>query len=150
MRKIDALLAEYSESHQNETNKLVHWLAVPAIVWSVLALLYALPFPGWTPRTNLAAFFIIGAMIYYCFLSWSLAFAMFVFSFISYKLIQGYSFPLPLWQFALGVFVVAWIAQFWGHKIEGKKPSFFKDIQFLLIGPVWLASFLFKKAGIRY
>ena len=39
--------------------------------------------------------------------------------------------------FYIGIFVVAWIGQFYGHKVEGKKPSFFKDLQFLLIGPVW-------------
>jgi uncharacterized membrane protein YGL010W len=39
--------------------------------------------------------------------------------------------------FYIGVFILAWIGQFYGHKVEGKKPSFFKDLQFLLIGPVW-------------
>jgi uncharacterized membrane protein YGL010W len=57
---------------------------------------------------------------------------------------------LPLWAIALIVFVVAWIGQFWGHKVEGKKPSFFKDLQFLLIGPAWLMHFIFKKLGISY
>ena len=57
---------------------------------------------------------------------------------------------MPLWLFSLFVFVVAWIGQFVGHKIEGKKPSFFEDLQFLLIGPAWLMHFLYKKAGISY
>jgi uncharacterized membrane protein YGL010W len=42
------------------------------------------------------------------------------------------------------------VGQFIGHKIEGKKPSFFKDILFLLIGPLWLLSFIYKKVGISY
>lgn len=54
----------------------------------------------------------------------------------------------PIWQFALTLFVLAWAGQFWGHKVEGKKPSFFKDIQFLLIGPAWLLSFLYRRFGI--
>jgi uncharacterized membrane protein YGL010W len=45
MRKIDSLLEEYGESHQNRSNKLIHWIAVPVIVWTVIALLWSLPFP---------------------------------------------------------------------------------------------------------
>jgi len=51
---------------------------------------------------------------------------------------------------SLGIFVIAWIGQFIGHKIEGKKPSFLEDLQFLLIGPAWLLHFIYKKLGIVY
>lgn len=54
------------------------------------------------------------------------------------------------WIVYLSVFIVTWILQFVGHKIEGKKPSFLKDLQFLLVGPIWLLSFILKKIGIRY
>ena len=60
------------------------------------------------------------------------------------------SFSIPLWQLSLIIFVVAWIGQFYGHKVEGKKPSFFKDLQFLLIGPLWLLSKLYRYYGITY
>jgi len=52
------------------------------------------------------------------------------------------------WIVAAVLFVAAWVGQFWGHKVEGKKPSFFKDVQFLLIGPAWLLSFIYKRVGI--
>ena len=45
------------------------------------------------------------------------------------------------------VFVLAWIGQFIGHLIEGKRPSFFKDLQFLLIGPAWLMAFVYRAAA---
>jgi uncharacterized membrane protein YGL010W len=48
------------------------------------------------------------------------------------------------------IFVLAWIGQFVGHKIEGKRPSFFEDLQFLLIGPAWLLHFIYKKLGVKY
>ncbi len=54
----------------------------------------------------------------------------------------------PLWLVSLALFVLAWIGQFFGHKIEGKKPSFLKDIQFLMIGPAWLMSFIYQRMGI--
>ena len=59
------------------------------------------------------------------------------------------NYQRPLWIFSVIIFVIAWTGQFIGHKIEGKKPSFIKDIQFLLIGPAWLLSFIYKKIGIQ-
>jgi len=57
---------------------------------------------------------------------------------------------LSLATLSLIVFVVMWVFQFIGHHIEGKKPSFFKDIQFLLIGPMWLMAFILRRFKISY
>jgi uncharacterized membrane protein YGL010W len=48
------------------------------------------------------------------------------------------------------VFVLAWIGQFIGHKIEGARPSFFTDLAYLLIGPAWLVGKLMRRAGVAY
>ncbi|GAA0782338.1 DUF962 domain-containing protein [Roseibium denhamense] len=152
-RRIDALLDEYGESHQNATNKFIHWICVPVIVWTVTALLWSLPVPAAFeayPYLNWSTIVIALATIYYLTLSIPLAFGMAVIGLICSLINSGYGLPFPLWQTALGVFVVAWTGQFVGHKIEGKKPSFFKDIQFLLIGPAWLLHFLYRKTGIPY
>ncbi len=154
MRRIEGLLAEYGESHRNSTNKLIHWICVPVIAWTVLALLWSLPFPAITslPYVNWATIVALLAIIYYLSLSVPLAVGMAVFSAIAFWLILAYeaNSSLPLYQFALAVFAIAWVFQFIGHKIEGKKPSFFKDVQFLLIGPAWLMHFLFRRLGIPY
>ncbi len=154
-RKIDALLAEYGESHQNPTNKAVHWVCVPVIVWTVAALVWSLPVPEMfaaVPNLNWLTLVLVGAVVYYLVVSWRLAIGFILFVLACLWVIVWYerNFTLPIWQFALGVFVVAWIGQFWGHKVEGKKPSFFKDVQFLLIGPAWLLHFLYKRFGIAY
>ncbi|MTI18691.1 DUF962 domain-containing protein [Rhodobacteraceae bacterium RKSG542] len=152
-RRIDRLLAEYGESHQNHQNKLIHWICVPVIVWTVTALLWSIPTPAMfeaVPYLNWCTLVIALAFIYYLTLSFTLALGMAVISGICIAINASYSGPLPLWQTALIVFVVAWVGQFIGHKIEGKKPSFFKDVQFLLVGPAWLLSFLYKKIGIPY
>jgi uncharacterized membrane protein YGL010W len=60
------------------------------------------------------------------------------------------SFGKQSWIVYLSVFVITWIFQLIGHKIEGQKPSFLKDLQFLLIGPIWILGFILKKTGIRY
>lgn len=149
MRKIDALLSEYGESHQNPTNKRVHWICVPVIFWCVVALIYSIP-P--VAGVNLIWPVAIAALVYYAILSVPLALGFVVVLAICWALIQvalAVS-PLPLWATALVLFVLAWLGQFWGHKVEGKKPSFFKDVQFLLIGPAWLMSFLYRRAGLAY
>ena len=151
-RKIDLLLAEYGESHKNKTNKLIHWVCVPIIVWCVMALIFVIPFPVDILGLDWLSIILVLVIIYYIFLSKPLSIGFILVAGISYWSIILYEaqFSLPIWQFALGLFILAWIGQFWGHKIEGKKPSFFKDIQFLMIGPAWLLSFIYQKLGIRY
>lgn len=154
-RAIDRLLAEYGESHQNPTNKAIHWIAVPTIFWTVVALLWSLPMPaflGGTPLVNWATVALVLTVIYYLSLSVPLAIGMLLFSLFCIIDILVYQavVPIPLWQTAIGLFVIAWIFQFYGHKVEGKKPSFFKDIQFLMVGPAWLMAFVYRRFGIAY
>lgn len=159
MRKIDQLLSEYGESHQNHTNKTIHWICVPLIFFSVIALIGSIP-NGMVQKVlgegnyyaNWATVTLIVVMVYYVTLSISLSIGMLLFSllclFASKTIVQLNI--APLWLVAIVIFVVAWIGQFYGHKIEGKKPSFFKDLQFLLIGPAWLMHFIYKRLGIPY
>jgi uncharacterized membrane protein YGL010W len=156
MRTIDALLEEYGESHRNRLNKSIHWICVPVIVWTVVALIWSIPFPfaigsGIVPL-NWAVVALILAQIYYFRLSRRLGMGLLLYNLVMLWLtaeIEKWS-PWPLWQVAVVVFVLAWIGQFIGHVIEGKRPSFFKDLQFLLIGPAWLMSFVYRKAGLGY
>lgn len=159
MRKIDQLLAEYGESHQNATNKTIHWICVPLIFFSVVALIFSIPsgpvqsvLGEGNIYANWATVLMIVLMVYYVTLSIPLSIGMLLFGtlclILSKTIIQMQL--APLWAVALTIFVLAWIGQFYGHKVEGKKPSFFKDIQFLLIGPAWLMHFIYKKAGIPY
>ena len=150
MRSVDRWLDEYGQSHQNPTNKAIHWVCVPVIVWTVVALIWAIPSPfQWL---NWAVLFMTAAMLWYIALSPRLALGIGLFLAACFALtvaVERYV-PLPLWQVALAVFVLAWIGQFIGHHIEGKKPSFFKDLQFLLVGPAWLMGFVYRKAGWSY
>ena len=159
MRKIDELLNEYGESHQNETNKTIHWICVPAIFFSIVGLVYSIPanslannLPFLHGFANWATIALIIILFYYVSLSPTLALGMFFFSAVCLALANFLHLisPVPLWQLSLIIFVIAWIFQFYGHKVEGKKPSFLKDLQFLLIGPAWLMHFIYKKLGLAY
>ena len=161
-RQVDTYFDKYAESHQNPTNKIIHWVCVPLIVFSLLGLVWAIPFPHLTflgqysRYVNWATFLILFSIIYYFRLSPALAVAMllviFVFAAIIVtleKLHNEQGWP-AMWQVCLAIFFLSWIGQFIGHKIEGKKPSFLDDLRFLLIGPIWLWHFIFKRLGIPY
>jgi len=159
MKTINTWLDEYGESHKNPTNKMVHWICVPAIFFSVVGLIWEIPFPWqdftvWGFHPNWAIIVLLIVVFYYLMLSIPIAIGMLLFGGACLGLLnvidhsQGGNFPI--WILSLVVFTVAWIGQFWGHKIEGKKPSFLKDLQFLMIGPAWLMSFIYRKMGIKY
>ena len=164
MKKIDLLLEEYGSSHKNKTNKFIHWICVPAIFFSIVALIWSIPLG---PLENLkiynfqiinwATISLVLVVFYYIKLSPLLTIGMVLFSTICLymtnlleNLINSGKIEFQLWLIALTIFVVSWIIQFIGHEIEGKKPSFLKDVQFLLIGPAWLMHFIYKKINLSY
>ncbi|MES2440746.1 MAG: Mpo1-like protein [Verrucomicrobiota bacterium] len=159
MRNVDRLLGEYGESHQNALNETIHWVCVPAIFFSIVGLISCIP-PGpmltlepWLGNcANWALPALVVLAIYYVILSPSLAVGMVLFSAGCLALagfISAHS-PVPLWAVCTGVFGISWVFQFLGHQVEGKKPSFLKDLQFLLIGPAWLMHFIYQKVGVSY
>lgn len=159
MRKIDHLLSLYGESHQDQTNKLIHWICVPLIFFSMVGLFFSIPAEGvqrflgeGNPYANWATVVLVLVLIYYASLSIVLSFGMLLFIvlclYVSRLIMQADI--APLWLVSTIVFVVAWMAQFYGHKIEGKRPSFLTDVQFLLIGPAWLLHFIYRRLGIPY
>jgi uncharacterized membrane protein YGL010W len=157
MRKIDTFFNEYAQSHQNQTNKNIHWVCVPLIFWSILGFISLIPSAGFTfPKIGFVSYItlmgIVLISLFYARLSLKIAgymlvvLAIFV---VTNAAVNTYLYNDALYVYAI-VFVVSWVFQFIGHKIEGKKPSFLKDLQFLLIGPIWLLHFLLKKMKINY
>ncbi|NDP42487.1 MAG: DUF962 domain-containing protein [Aromatoleum sp.] len=141
MRRVDQLFARYGESHRHPANKAIHWVCVPLITWSLLAML-------WSASPAVASVFIAAALVFYLWLSLPIAFGMLA---VCAVLV----FPLTLFKtnmliVAFAVFVAAWIGQFIGHRIEGKKPSFLEDVKFLLVGPAWMLGFVYRRLGIAY
>lgn len=153
-RQIDRWFASYSGDHRNDSNQWIHVFAVPAILWSVIALLWCIPVPGTLFRPGLwAALAMFLAWMFYYRASRRLGLGMLaVFVLLAWLTRWLYDMlgTTQLLYLALGVFVVAWIAQFVGHKIEGKKPSFLTDLTYLLIGPAWVLAKLYRKLGWSY
>ena len=141
-RTIDVLLDQYSDSHRNPTNELIHFVCVPVIVFTLLGIL-------WSIHATLAVAAVVAALVYYFRLSPPFAFGMLLMSAVMLALLalMPAGTVLPL---SIAIFVVAWIGQFIGHKIEGKKPSFFDDLRFLLIGPLFVLGFLYRRLHVSH
>ena len=152
MKTMQIWLDEYSESHQNKKNKWIHYICVPAIFFSITGFLWCIPMPHFIKAdVNIAATLMpLVLFLFYFRLSKIFTFivlAMTALSLILCQLIDLTAFSL--FYISVFVFIIAWIGQFIGHYIEGKKPSFFKDMQFLLIGPVWVIIPLLKKTRLK-
>lgn len=141
MKTLDQWFAEYSESHQHPINQRLHKICVPLIFFSIVGLLLQIP-------VNLGPIK-LGELLLAVALGWYMTLGIRPFLVMLGQLAVSYILAYvislwvsPIWPLVL-IFVVAWIGQFYGHHLEGKKPSFFKDLQFLLIGPLWVVRGLF-------
>lgn len=144
-KSLHSWLSEYGESHQNTYNRLVHKICVPLIFVSLYWLIFAIPIPKERSMyINLANLVYFAALIFWFRLSWRIGLGfLIVWFFLALSTcyiwtVYFYVLDVPFAKFAAIIFFIAWIGQFIGHKIEGKKPSFLQDLQFLLIGPLWI------------
>lgn len=155
MKTVEEWLNAYEESHQNRANKALHWICVPIIVVSLTGILWSLPVPRAfvqvSPLLNWGTVVLLAGVVYYFAMSWSLGLGMTLFvAAVTLCVAWLEQLPWPLWIVCLALFVVAWIGQFIGHHYEGKRPSFYSDVSFLMIGPLWLMSFIYRKLRIPY
>ncbi len=133
-KTLDQWLAEYSQSHRHPVNRAIHTVCVPAILFAIVALLWSVhlfglrvayllmilvaPFYVWLGPKAVA---VMGAQLLACVL-----------------ILRVWPVTLPLIDTSIGIFALAWAGQFAGHAVEGRRPKFFQDLTFLLIGPLWV------------
>jgi uncharacterized membrane protein YGL010W len=140
-RRVDVLIDHYGQSHQNTRNEAIHFVAIPLIMLSLFGLIFAL-------HPWLAYSFVAASMVYYARLSAVFFFSMLIWSALIIGLVHAMGEQVLV--ISVAIFVGAWVAQFVGHKIEGKKPSFLEDIQYLWIGPLFVLSKVFVRLGIKW
>lgn len=155
MKTMQDWLDAYAVSHQNKTNKAIHFICVPLIVFSVVGLFMSIPNSILVQFTGIESFVIsnwavvtlIPIMFFY--LRLSIKMGLLILTFLVLCMLGNIQLAelsgLPIWQSSVAIFVLAWIGQFYGHKLEGQKPSFFDDLKFLLIGPAWILDDIFFK-----
>ncbi len=154
MRTLDDWFDEYGHDHRHPVNRSIHWVCVPLLLWSVIALLWALPVPAMIGHSGLwAAVLMFFAFNFYWRLSRRMGLAMLIVLILLGGLTELLYRPLgavPLAILAGIVFVAAWSGQLIGHAIEGRQPLFFTHLNYLLIGPAWLLSKLLQRGGITW
>ena len=156
MKPVQTFLDEYGESHKNKINKTIHWIFVPLIMFSIFGMLWQVQVPVETVPSwvNLATVSMLVVLGFYLRLSRPLFFGFIVVATLiilgNYYLAEALASKWLHLAVSAGIFFVSWVFQFIGHEIEGKKPSFIKDLQFLLIGPAWLLHFIYRKLGVPY
>lgn len=151
--RLNNYIAEYSKSHQHPLNQVIHMFCVPIITMSTLGLLWLVPLgtwlgvdPAWAEYVNGATLLAVLAMIFYFTLSVGTVLTMAVWLAVSVACIYGIqALGLPLLWTCVVLWVGAWAAQFYGHEVEGEKPSFFADIFYLLIGPLYVTRKFMQK-----
>ncbi|MGN2252980.1 DUF962 domain-containing protein [Frateuria sp. GZRe12] len=153
MRSMQSWLDGYSADHRNPVNQVIHWICVPPIVWTVVALLWTVPVPSAFLKPGAwAVFAMVLAFAWYWKHSHRLGGALLV-AFVALALLTAWLFdllgPVRLRWVAIAVFVVAWIGQFVGHKFEGHRPSFLTDLSYLLVGPAWLMEKFLRRLGFK-
>lgn len=140
----------YGQSHRNPINKLIHWVCIPTIMVSTLGLIQSIPHPfGEQPWFHWGTLAVALCLAFYARLSLTLFLGMGAIAAASLGF-NGWldSVGVSVFWSSLAIFAVSWLFQFIGHKIEGKKPSFFEDLQYLLIGPAWLLQFVYGRLGV--
>ncbi|MEM8984599.1 MAG: Mpo1-like protein [Pseudomonadota bacterium] len=148
-------LDAYAERHQNPVNKALQWVCIPLIVISLIGILWSIPVPAAfyaiSPALNWGTAFLLAAVVYYFVMSWSLALGMLpVVVGIVAVVIWMDSLPFSLLYASMALFVAALIGQFVGHAIEGNKAAFVDDLQWLMIGLLWILAAIYRQFGVRY
>ncbi|GGP26566.1 Mpo1 family 2-hydroxy fatty acid dioxygenase [Silvimonas amylolytica] len=149
MRTANQWFDAYSSDHRNATNQTIHWICVPVILWCVMMWLWLVPSPtgidGFWALLSAAA-----ALGFYTQLSARLGFAMLLWLALNALVARAALVALggqAAFMLAMSLFILAWLGQFVGHAIEGRRPSFFTDLSYLLIGPAWLMGKALRRAG---
>jgi len=148
-------LKTYRDEHADAGNKALHWVCVPLVVISVVGLLWSLPVPArWSQSIdvlNWGTLFLMAAVVYYFILSISLAFGILPFIVFVVMVVAWLDgFETPLWLISSSLLAVAWTGQFVAYRLEGKRLPFFKDLQHLMTGPLWLLAAIYRRLKIPY
>jgi uncharacterized membrane protein YGL010W len=140
-RRVDQLLNHYGQSHTHPINELIHLIAIPAIALSLLGLIYAL-------HPWLAYVFVAASLVYYARLSGVFFVTLLLLSALMLFAVESMGEQRIV--LCVGIFMAAWLLQFIGHKVEGKQPSFFEDLPYLWVGPLFVLSRLFLRLSVRW
>jgi uncharacterized membrane protein YGL010W len=127
-------------------------IGIPFLVISLLGLLWPIPLPAAdAPALNGATLFIMATFVYYCMLSIRIALvglALLILAVLPSAWVATRG--LPVWPLALGAFLPAFAWQLTTTWRATGSARVISNLQYLMLGPVWLLRAAFRRAGITY
>ena len=153
MTDTDHWLNRYEGNLGGIASKPLYWLSVPLLLAGLIGLLWALPVPREltqiSPLLNWGSLFLMAALTYYFIISVPLAIGMIPVIMVI--------FAFELWLQGRGavsrpgaaMLTVAGLAGLYiAHRRDGGLQAVFRDVQLLMIAPLWALSRLYRKLGI--
>jgi uncharacterized membrane protein YGL010W len=155
MSNADPWLKRYERDHTHAVNRALHWMCIPVFVASVVGLLWSVPVPGVlrdaSPVLNWGTFFLMAAVVYYFILSITLAVGLLPFVMcVAVAVAWLDTLSPPLWLVSATAFALAGAGLLAGHAFEDKRVSLFSDLNFLMIGPLWIIASIYERLKIPY
>jgi uncharacterized membrane protein YGL010W len=153
MKTFAEQITTYAAYHRDVRNVWTHFVGVPMIVFAVLLLLAMVPLFKVAEHTvTLAHALFLGGLAYYFLLDALMGLLMTLLVgalwWGAILIVGSQTWPTAL-GIGVGVFVVGWALQFWGHKFEGRKPAFVDDLNQLMIGPLFVTTEVLFALGLR-
>lgn len=137
MKRVDDLLSDYGAHHRTRGNLVCHAFGVTLIVFGILSMLAELRLGPVTAGEILIA----AVVLYYATLDLPLAAAMLA----AFVILDLAARAAQDWRVGLAAFVIGWVFQAIGHAVyEKNRPAFFKNLQHLLVGPLFLVNELLR------
>lgn len=162
-RIVDVEFEEMNNLSQNTSFRTILAFFIPLFFFGIMTMVWMIPFPeiaylkknGYDIFLNWGSFFI--AFIVYAYLRYSpmLSYV----SLVGIGIMSFFIVQLEYWEkgggpavhivgFLIALFSLMMIS--WGAGLEQKPLKRQKIFKFLVLGPIWLLHFLFKKLNIKY
>ncbi|MEK6976300.1 MAG: Mpo1-like protein [Candidatus Thermoplasmatota archaeon] len=153
MKTLVDQMSMYAAYHRDPTNKAIHFLFVPLIIWSAMGLLMEVPGVELATLTvTLAHAVALVLLVYYLRLDFPLGVAMvFLFTFL---LVTAWNVHGTMgnqsWMLFLAVFAGSWIAQIIGHSaFEHRKPALADNVFQVFVAPIFVMAEWAFALGLR-
>ena len=155
MTDTERWLAEYGDNHDQTENRVLHWIAVPLFIFGTVGMLWALPIPDAflkiSPLLNWSITFLMAAEVYYFIISISLALGMLPFVVAIATLIALLSTAVTslLW-FSIAILILGMTGLYLAKGSRRDVHGLVRDMQLIMIAPIWLLARVYRRMGIPY
>ncbi|WP_233632659.1 hypothetical protein [Parapedobacter sp. ISTM3] len=162
-RQVDTYFEVLDKAYQHPTNRIIQWVAIPLFSFAVLGMVWMVPFPeiaflkkhGYDMFLNWGSFFIAAMIYYYLRLAPTLSYAalltvgVFSFFIVQLEYVEQAGGP-AVWLVCAVLLLIALAALSVGKSMERTQAPFHTFWRLLVLGPIWLWHFVFRKLNIPY